>query len=364
MKVLIIANNDVGLYKFRKELIAELIKKHEVYICLPEGEYISTFEKMGCKFVKCEFNRRGVNPISEIKLIRDYQRIIGNVKPHIVFTYTIKPNSYGGAICARKGIPYVPNITGLGSSVINGGILSKITIGLYKHGLKKAQRIYFQNKYNYQFMVNKGIEAKRCALLPGSGVNLKEHSFEKYSSEKDGIRFLFVGRIMKEKGIGEFLESAKIIKESHQNCFFDIVGDYEEKEYSDLIEEYEEEQIIKYWGKQSDVHSFMKTHHVLIQPSYHEGLSNVLLEAAACGRPVLASKIPGCIETFDEGVSGFGFEVQNVDSLVESINKILHLSENQREEMGIRGRKKIEKEFDRKIVIDSYLNELNYVNTK
>lgn len=358
---MILANDAEGLYKFRRELLERLLQENEVSICLPNGEYIPSLEEIGCEFIPCEFKRRGMNPLSEIRLIKNYWGVIRKVKPDVVFTYTIKPNSYGGAVCSLLGIPYIANVTGLGTSIENGGVLQKISLTLYKNGLQKAQRVFFQNSYNYYFMSSKGVVGENCSILPGSGVNLEEHCYEPYPSEKDGMRFLYVGRIMKDKGIEEFLQCANQIQKTHPECSFDIVGDYDDEAYRSVIEKYEAEGVLHFWGQQKDVHSFMKSHHVLIQPSYHEGLSNVLLEAAACGRPLLASNIPGCKETFDEGVSGFGFEPRNGESLVAAVEKILSLSRDEREQMGKCGRRKVEQEFSRKIVIDAYLKEIKSI---
>lgn len=364
MRILILTNNDVGLYKFRKELIERLLKEHEVYVCLPYGDFIPNLKRMGCHYISCEFNRRGMNPFAELRLIKEYWRILKSLKPDIVFTYTIKPNSYGGALCTRMGIPYIANVTGLGTSIENGGVTQKLALALYKRGLRKAQKIFFQNTYNYQFMSAKGIVGDNYLILPGSGVNLQEHCYEAYPSEKEGIRFLFVGRIMREKGIEEFLYCAKRIRQTHPECFFDIVGFYEEEFYRPIIAQYEAEGIVKAFGNQKDVHSFIKSHHVLIQPSYHEGLSNVLLEAAACGRPVLASDIPGCRETFDENISGIGFKPRDSVSLVNAVEKLISKKSQEREKMGMCGRQKVEKEFSRQIVIESYLKELRCLKSE
>ena len=365
MRVMILANNDVGLYKFRKELVEALLKENEVYICLPDGDFVEKLVEMGSKFVPCTLlDRHGTNPVQEMKLLAWYKNILKAYRPDIVFTYTIKPNVYGGMACASQGIPYVVNVTGLGTSVENGGLLQKLTLFLYKYGLRKAQTVFFQNKYNHQFMREKEIVGDNCKMLPGSGVNLQEHCCEPYPSEEDGIRFLFVGRIMKDKGIEEYLECARRIHEKYPACSFGIVGFYDEENYRPLIEQYEAEGIVTFYGRQTDVHSFMRSYHALIQPSYHEGLSNVLLEAAACGRPVLASDIPGCKETFEEGISGYGFEVKNPDSLVAAVDKFLALSRNEREQMGLCGRQKVEREFSRQIVIDKYFAEIQKVEEK
>jgi galacturonosyltransferase len=165
---------------------------------------------------------------------------------------------------------------------------------------------------------------------------------------------------MKAKGIDELLEAIERVKNKYSNVQLDIVG-FCEEDYSDKLKEYEKQEFIKYHGQQDDIHTFIKDCHALVLPTYHEGMANVLLEAASTGRPVLASNIPGCKETFDEGVSGLGFEVKNVDSLVKAIIKFIDLPYEEKKAMGIAGRKKMEREFDRNIVVNAYLEEINRV---
>lgn len=219
---------------------------------------------------------------------------------------------------------------------------------------------FFQNLTNLEYFKKNNIVHSKTKLIPGSGVNLEQHKFEEYPENDDNIRFLFIGRIMKAKGIEELFEAIKIIKPKHPKVQFDIIGGTEEN-YLEQIKELEKLNFIKYHGKQEDVHSFIKKSHATILPSYHEGLSNVLLETASSGRPVLASKVPGCIETFDEGITGLGFEARNVDSLVEIITKFIHLPYEKKKTMGLAGRKKMEKEFDRNIVIKAYLEEIKLI---
>lgn len=362
MKILILTNYDFGLYRFRRELLERIVQEHEVAVSVPNGEFVRDIQKIGCQVLTCDFlERRGMNPVKELKLMFHYRKILKQIKPDIVFTYTIKPNVYGGMACASLGIPYVANITGLGTSVENGGLVQEMTLLLYRYGLRKAQTVFFQNQNNYRFMREKGVIGDNCKMIPGSGVNLQDHCFEPYPSEEAGIRFLFVGRIMKDKGIEEYLECAKQIHAVRSDCSFGILGFFDEEDYREPIERCASEGIVTFFGKQTDVHSFMKSHHVLIQPSYHEGLSNVLLEAAACGRPVLASNIPGCRETFVEGVSGFGFEPKNSESLIRTVEKMLALTTAEREKMGKCGRQKVEREFSRQLVIDAYIKELQSV---
>lgn len=361
MKILILANFGLGLYQFRRELLEELINKNnEVFISLPDDGYVKKLESLGCKFIDTHVDRRGTNPIKDLKLLFFYKSTIDRIRPDIILTYTIKPNVYGGIACRITRTPYLSNITGLGTSVENHGLMQILTLALYKFGLKSAACVFFQNEQNKQFFINRNIVKFRTRLIPGSGVNLKQYSFEQYPEYKGMIKFLFIGRIMKSKGIDELLEAANKIKKEYTNVQFDIVGGSEE-DYTQQLVEFERQDIIKYYGQQEDIHSFIKDAHAIILPSYHEGTANVLLESSSSGRPVLASKVPGCIETFDEGVSGFGFRVKSVESLADAIIKFIKLPYNEKKAMGIAARRKMEREYDRNIVINAYIEEINKI---
>ena len=359
MKVLVLSNFGMGLYKFRKELLQELLKQgHEVFVSLPNDEYVPLLENLGCNFIESKVDRRGTNPIADLKLFISFLKTIYKVKPDIVLTYTIKPNVYGGLACRMTKTPYLPNITGLGTAVENEGLMKKITLSLYKIGLKNAKCVFFQNEPNRQFFIDRGIVKNNSKVIPGSGVNLVQHRFEEYPDDEENIRFLFIGRIMKAKGIDELLEAAIQINRSNTNVEFHLVGFCEEG-YSDRLRELNDSGIIHYHGQQDDAHKYIKNSHATILPSYHEGTSNVLLESASTGRPILASNVTGCKETFNEGISGFGFEVKKVDAIVEAIQKFLNLPHNKKKQMGLAGRKKMEQEYDRKIVISAYLEQIS-----
>lgn len=357
-KIMILANNDVGLYRFRRELIEILLKQYEVHVVLPYGEFIDDFIEMGCYYHSVEFCRRGTNPIHDLKLLEKYKSLIRTIKPFAVLTYTIKPNIYGGMACATLGIPYITNITGLGSAVESTGILSKITTTLYKYALRKSQKVFFQNSANLAFMKSKNIVKENYGLLPGSGVNLVEHCFHPYPQETDNLIFLFIGRVMKDKGIEELFEAAARIKSEYKYVAFKIIGSYED-DYNETLTKLSEDGIVEFLGYQNNVHSLIAQSHCTILPSYHEGTANVLLESAACGRPIIATNVPGCRETFDEGISGFGCEVRNAESLYLKIKDFIELPHEKREEMGKFGRLKMEREYDRQIVIDAYIKEIN-----
>ena len=357
MKVLIAANSSGGLYKFRRELLEELLRFHEVHICLPDGEYIEKLTAMGCVYHPCEFDRHGTNPLAELKQISYYKNLLKSVKPDIVFTYTVKPNVYAGMACASLGIPYVVNITGLGTAIENGGMMQKFLLCLYRLGLRKAQKVFFQNEANRDFMLAKRVIKGKYEMLPGSGVNLEEHKAEPYPENEEPIVFVAVGRIMKDKGADEILYAAKMIRKKYPNVVFRIIGNFDGA-YEEKVQGAVDAGDIEYLGYQSDVHVHMKHAHAIVHASYHEGMSNVLLEAAACARPVIATDVPGCRETYDDGVSGIACKARNGEDLVRAICEFIELPYEKKAEMGQAGRQKAECEFDRAIILDHYLKEI------
>lgn len=360
MTVLILINSDVGLYRFRKELIRRLCKDNKVFYALPYGEMILELEKTGGTHIPFEFHRRGMNPFADLGQLLRYIRLLRKIRPDVVLTYTIKPNVYGGLACRITGVPYIATVTGLAPVVKDGGLLGRITTALYKSGIKRAHCVFFQNTDNREFFINKHLIQVKNRLVPGSGVNLEAHHIEDYPHCEETVRFLFVGRIIKIKGIVELLEVMQKLHKTHSNIFLDVIGELAEN-YSQIISQAEQEGIAKYHGMQFNIHPFYQAAHCVVLPSYHEGMSNVLLEAASTGRPVIATTIPGCRETFDEGVSGFGCQVGDADSLAAAMEKFLALSWEEREAMGKAGREKIEREFDRKIVVDAYMEEIKNI---
>lgn len=355
--ILILGNSDGGLFNFRRELLEKLISQdYYVVVSVPYGERVEDIKKIGCSVIDAPINRRGLSIFEEIKLIRYYNKIITSIKPNVILTYTIKPNIYGGLAAKNNRVSYIANITGLGSALTQPNKLQRFVIYLYKLSLSNVSTIFFQNKKNKTFFIENDIVAKNYKLLPGSGVNLNHFQILKYPV-KDTIEFVFVSRIMKEKGINEYLEAAEYITKKYSNTKFHICGEYEEN-YKELIHEKHDKEIIQYHGKVKDIRKILSKVHCIVHPSYHEGMSNVLLEAAASGRPIIASNIPGCRETFDERVSGLSFEKKDREKLIEVIENFIRLTYEEKEQMGLAGRKKMELQFDRKIVVDKYIKEI------
>ena len=358
-RILVLSNNDVGLYRFRKDLLAALLGAgHEVYISLPDGDFVPELVQLGCHFVDTPIERRGMNPIHDSKLFHQYRAMLKEVKPDLVLTYTIKPNIYGGLACQMAHIPYAVNITGLGSAIENGGWLKRFVLALYKPALKGAKVVFFENAGNRGTLVATGVVPRgRDVVLNGAGVNLEDYPYQPYPQEGP-VRFLFVGRVMHEKGVDELFAAAKRMKQKYgDGVEFHIVGSFEEA-YKPVMDELEQASVVKYHGYQSDMKPFYAMASCIVLPSYHEGMSNVLLEAAASGRPLITSDIPGCREAVENGVSGYLCSAKDADALYDAMQRFAELPESWRAEMGRRGRERMEQKFSKTAVVAETIKHL------
>lgn len=361
--VLLLSNSLKGLYSFRKEVIKAICDKgYSVVISVPvRDERTSYFESIGCTIIETALSRRGMNPVADFKLMLNYRKLIRSTQPVAVLTYTIKPNVYGGIACRLMQAPQLANVTGLGDAVENGGWLQKLTITLYKIGLSKAKRVFFQNATNRNYFIQHGIAKGDSVLLPGSGVNLMQHTYQTYPTDDGVIRFLFIGRLLKDKGVEELFEAAKQTKAKYPNTVFQMLGTTGGV-YQKTLEEYIKAGVVEHLGVTTDVRPYMGAVHCTIMPSYHEGMSNVNLESSANGRPVITTNVAGCRETVDDNTTGFLVNVRDSKDLSEKIEKFILLPYEQKEQMGKEARKKVEIEFDRQIVINSYLNEIESIS--
>jgi glycosyltransferase involved in cell wall biosynthesis len=356
-KILILVNHDVVVYNFRLEIVERFIRDgHDVHISSPYGERIDDLIKLGAKFYEIKMNRHGMNPKEELRILSEYKKLMKEVKPDICFGFTIKPNIYG-AIAARKySIPFVANITGLGTAVENPGFSQKISIILYKYAFKKIQRLFFQNEENKKFFDDHGLAKDKGMIIPGSGVNLERYPYRKYPDDGT-IKFAFISRIMKEKGIDQYLNAAEAMK--GKNVEFHVCG-FCEPEYDGRLQEEHKKGVVNYHGMIRDVAGFMGAMHCIIHPTYYpEGMSNVLLEACATGRPIITTDRSGCREVVDDCVNGYMIPCQSSEALIAAVKKFLRLNWKEKKAMGVAARKKVEEEFDRQIVVEKYVEEVN-----
>lgn len=358
-KILILSNHYITIYAFRRELVAELCARgHRVYISSPHDERNGYFEKLGCTMIDTPMSRRGMNPAEDIKLVRQYKKMMAELKPDVIFSYTIKPNIYGAMASNPLGMKQICNITGTGATFLKENLLSKLVRQLYRMSIRKCYKVFFQNTGDRDYFISHGMVKNNYDLLPGSGVNLSQHSLTEMPDEEE-IRFIYVGRVMAVKGIDEYLECAQVIRELVPNTRFYIAGFTEEEKYRQLVEHYAAIGVVEDLGFQDDIDRWLRHCHCVILPSLGgEGVPNVLLEAAATGRPCIASDVNGSVDVVEDGVNGYIFRRGDAASLIEKTEQFLSLSHEEKRQMGLRGHEKVAREFDRKIVMDKYLGEL------
>ncbi len=359
-RILFLANHFITLYSFRKEMIQRLVNDgHTVLLSLPESDENDYFKSLGCKIINTSINRKGINPIEDLNLIKQYIKILKQEKPDIVFSFTIKPNIYGAFANRFFHIKQVCNITGTGGTFLKKNLMSELCKILYRLSVKHSYKVFFQNTGDRDFFIrNKMVRADNYNVIPGSGCNISQHIFSDLPSGEN-INFIYIGRVMKLKGIDEYIQCAQYIRHKYPNTNFFIAGWNEEPEYMSKVKKAEEEGALTYLGFRKDIDECIKKCHCTILPSYGgEGVPNVLLESAANGRICIASRINGSKDVIQENVTGYLFEPGNAKDLIEQVEKVIHLSDSQRNKMGKAGRLKIENEFNREIVIQAYLNEL------
>lgn len=360
-RILILGNSGLVVFGMRGELIQRLVEEgYDVVTSFPDGflgEGKALAEEYGCSYVTTSIDRRGTNIFKDAVLLHSYLQLLKEVKPDVVLTYTVKCSIYGGMACRLLRIPYIVNITGLGKGLAEGGLRQKLLIVLYKLAVKSADCVFFQNRSDKEFFVKNKIRSKKDGLLPGSGVNLKKYQPIPYPAD-DKIIFTYIARVMKAKGIDEFLEAAKVMKQNYPETEFHICGFYED-DYKEIIETAQTQGIVTYHGQVNDVRPYETISHCIVLPTYHpEGVSNVLLEAAACARPIITTNRPGCADVVDDGVNGYLIQEKNSQDLIDKMCKFIDMTWEARRDMGLAGRAKVEREFDRQIVVDQYIREL------
>lgn len=360
-RILFLANHFITLYSFRKELIQRLVEEgNEVYLSLPADPDNKYFMDLGCSIITTEIDRRGVNPVKDMKLIAFYKKMISEINPDVIFSYTIKPNIYGSLVTNGK-YRQVCNITGTGATFLDDTTVARICKNLYRMSVKKAYKVFFQNTGDRDFFVENRMIGFNYEMLPGSGCNLEEHPYTEMP--EDGvIRFLFIGRVMKLKGIDEYLKAAEIVKTNYPNTEFIIAGWNEEEEYKKIVAEYQENGFVNYIGFRDDINDWIAKCNCTVLPSHGgEGVPNVLLESAAMGRICIGTNISGTANVIENDVTGYLFEKCDVAGLVTAMEKVVTMGTADRSAMGLAGHNKVKAEFDRNIVIQKYIDEVNYI---
>lgn len=360
--IALFTNNDDDIYCFRKELIEAFIKEgYEVLISCPYGKKFELMKDIPFRYDDPYIDRRGTDIIADMKLFLHYFRLLKKHKPDIVLTYTAKPNVYCGIAAHILSVPVISNVTGFGSVLGKGGFMQKLIMALFRFSFRRSSCVMFQNSTNMKLAMESGMVKGDCRLIPGSGVDTDRFPLQEYPSDESGIVFNYIGRILHDKGVDDYIEAAKRIKKKYPDTKFNMLGFIEETEmhYKTQLEDLQKRGIICYHGSQNDVKPFIAASHATIHPStYGEGMSNVLLESASSGRPVISTDNPGCKETFIDNETGFLYHGGDVDALCNAIERFIALTNSERKEMGIKGREYIKNNFSRKIVIDAYLEKI------
>ena len=349
-KILVVTNHSYMLWQFRRELIQRLMEDAEVVISTPFVGHEQDFAAMGCRMLETDVDRRGINPVTDFRLYHTYVKILKTERPDMVITYSIKPNIYAGFACRMQKIPYCVNVQGLGTAFQKKGLAQIVTV-MYRMALKKAKTVFFENAENAKIFREKKITpAWQQTVLPGAGVNLESYSYQEYPNN-DKVRFLYLGRIMKEKGMDElFWAVQELRKECAGQFVLDLVGFFED-EYKEQVEKLTQDGIAVFHGFQENPRPYYGKADCVVLPSYHEGMSNVLLEAAATGRPLITSDIPGCREAVKQGISGLLCPVKDRNALLHAMEDFLKLSKEERKAMGRAGRKYMEEQYDKEKVV-------------
>lgn len=366
--IALLTNNDDDVYCFRKELIEAIIDDgYEMLISCPYGEKFELMQEIPYIYDNPEIDRRGTNIKKDFKLVAHYYKLFKKYRPSVVLTYTAKPNVYGSLAAKVLGIPVINNVTGFGSVLNEKGLKQKFIMNLFKLAYRRSACVMFQNSTNMELAKKNGMVKGECRLIPGSGVDTERYPLQPYPDGGNGIEgetvvFNYIGRVLKDKRVDDYIEAAKIIKAKYPKTEFNIIGFIEptESHYENELRELEEKGIIKYRGSQKDVKSFIARAHAIIHPStYGEGMSNVLLENASSGRPLITTDNPGCKETVNNKKSGFIYSGGNIDELIVIIEMFLAMSNEERKMMGLVSREYVKNKFSRKIVIEAYLDKIN-----
>jgi len=368
-KIIISANVIFTIANFRKELIKFLLVKNYEVVCVASKDELSNnaedvLSQMGVKFVEIKVSRKGLNPIEDLTYLIDLIKIYKNEKPKAVMHFTIKPNIYGTLACRFLNIPSINTINGLGSGIIKENFLSKVLKVLYKTSLRFSYKTFFQNNDDKDFFINnKLISSKKTDIVPGSGVDT--NSFNNCNSNTKELTFILIARLLKDKGIYEYIEAIKEIKKTNNTCRFLLAGQFDFGNPSAItqseVQVWEGDNVIQFIGKTDDIKEFFVQSDVIVLPSYREGLSRVLIEAASASKPIITTNVPGCKDVVDDKINGFLCEVKNSQSLKNSLESMIQLDESELHEMGQESKKIAKERFDKDIVNAIYLKEIEKI---
>lgn len=359
-RALILAEDARSLILTRREiLLAMLGLGIEIDVAVPADEHCETLKQMGCQIIGIAIDRRGLNPIKDLKLFWTLKRI-ASAKPYdFAFTYAIKPNIYGGFALKQAGVTFYTNITGIGTAMHKDGLLRSFICFLYRFVTPFAAGVFFENSGNRDSFVKwKLCTKEQTHVFPGAGINVEQFEFCPYPKIIDRVKVLYIGRLMPEKGINELCQAARHFNDANFKVDFELAGACEESYKHEFDTYLATTPNLKYLGFLADVRPAIRDAHAILLPSYHEGMANVLLEGGALGRPLLASNIHGCKEAIVDGANGLLFDVKDTASLIQTISAFLASPYEKKVAMGAASHTHIVANFDRKSIVTNILRLL------
>lgn len=360
MRIVLTVNKAWNIYNFRRGVVRALLEDgHELIVLAPRDETVPKLEALGCRFVDLPMDAKGLSPLRDLKLMWEFRRHFRALSPDAILSYTIKNNVYGGMAAARDGIPFIPNVTGLGTAFLSGGFLQRVARVLLRKGLRRSPIVFFQNKDDRRLFESLGlVRPEQARVLPGSGIDLTYFSPRPQQSSGGPVVFLFVGRLLRDKGFAEYAEAAHLVRQRHPETEFRALGAIGAENRTAIpqyqIDAWIAEGTIRYLGTTEDVRPLLAEADCVVLPSYREGSPRTLIEAAAMGRPIITTDVPGCRDVVLAGKSAFLCDVRDAKSLAEVLSSFLALRPEDREAMGRAGREYMEDRFDEQIVIAAY----------
>ncbi len=365
-KVLIALNAAWNLVNFRSGLIRALVGAgYDVVAVAPPDDYAIRLTELGCRYVPLPMDNKGTHPLRDALLFWRFLRLLRQERPDCFLGYTVKPNVYGSLAAHSLGIPVVNNVAGLGTAFMTDGWLNRVVCGLYRLALSRSSKVFFQNDDDLKLFVERRlVKPDRTERLPGSGVDLEHFQFHPLP-ERRQVVFLLIARLLWDKGVGEFVEASRRIRARYPEARFQLLGFLGAQNRTAIPEEtvrgWVDEGVIEYLGSVDDVRPYISNADCVVLPSYREGTPRSLLEASAMGRPIIATDVAGCREVVADETNGYLCRFRDAESLTTQIDRFLSLPVEARRLMGLRGRQKVEQEFDERLVVERYLHIIGRV---
>jgi len=360
MRILMSVNAAWNIWNFRRPLVEALLADgHSVTIVAPRDDTATHLETLGCRVRHLEMSVTGLNPLKDVRFMRRLSQVFRQADPDVILSFTIKNNIFGAMAAKSARVPFVPNVTGLGTAFLSGGLLERVAITLYRGAFRNLPVVFFQNEDDRDLFLDRSLVTQEQArVLPGSSIDLQQFAAVPYPGNNAAPVFLMIARLLRDKGVYEYVEAARLVKTLHPEVRFQILGATDAQNRTAIDQEtvraWESEGFIEYLGTTEDVRPLIAAAHCVVLPSYREGAPRTLIEAAAMARPIIATDVPGCRDVLDNGETGFHCEVRSGESLAATCEKFIALRPQERAAMGRAGRAKMEREYDQRIVVEAY----------